>query len=168
MNLKNGRIWPYAIGTSIVLVFGACIATIVVAVTLPVEKSDTYMMYYQEADANANKLIQARIDFDKKYSVKYSSVELSLVDSTIEYIIEDANANPVNSANIKIMITRPNNHKNDQEIINPKVENGVYKFDSIKLPLEGRWDIMAKVSVDNLERFYNLKADTRNREIKEY
>ena len=168
MNLSNGRIWPLAIGISIILVFFAAIATIVVAVKLPVEKSDTYMMYYQEADANANKLIQARIDFDKKYTIEYSTIKLSLENSTIEYRVKDINHNAVENAMIKIIITRPNNHKNDQEIINPKVENGVYKFDSIKLPLEGRWDIMAKVTVDNLERFYNLKADTRNREIKEY
>ncbi len=168
MNLSNGRIWPLAIGISIILVFFAAIATIVVAVKLPVEKSDTYMMYYQDADANANKLIQARIDFDKKYTIEYSTIKLSLENSTIEYRVKDINHNAVENAKIKIIITRPNNHKNDQEIINPKIDNGIYKFDSIKLPLEGRWDIMAKVKVDNLERFYNLKADTRNREIKEY
>ena len=53
MNLSNGRIWPYAIGASIIFIFGACVATIVVANTLPVEKSDTYMMDYHEADAKA-------------------------------------------------------------------------------------------------------------------
>ena len=168
MNLNNGRIWPVAIGVSIILVFFAAIATILVAVKLPVEKSDTYMMYYQEADANANKLIQARIDFDKEYTFKHSLVELSLDNSTIEYKMLDIKLNPVNNAKVKIIVTRPNNHKNDQEFLNPKVENGVYRFESIKLPLEGRWDIMAKVTVDDVERFYNIKADTRNREIKEY
>lgn len=52
--------------------------------------------------------------------------------------------------------------------MNPTVSNGIYKFESVKLPLEGRWDIMAKVNIDNLERYYNIKADTRNREIKKY
>jgi hypothetical protein len=47
-------------------------------------------------------------------------------------------------------------------------ENGVYSFPSIKLPVEGRWDIMAKVSVGDLQRFYNVKADTREKDAREY
>ena len=71
MNLSNGRIWPYAIGGSIILIFGACVATVIIANKLPVEKSDTYMMGYHQADAKANELIKARIAFNKSYRVEY-------------------------------------------------------------------------------------------------
>ena len=66
---ENGKIWPYAIGTAITAVFGACVLTVVVANKLPVEKSDTYMMEYHAADASANELIKARIAFDKKCQI---------------------------------------------------------------------------------------------------
>ncbi|QOY54495.1 FixH family protein [Candidatus Sulfurimonas marisnigri] len=168
MSLANGRIWPYAIGISIMLVFSACIVTVVVANTLPVENSDTYMMGYHEADAKANELIQAKIAFDEKYKIEYITDALHVEGSTIKYRVTDVNSQPVNSAKIKVIVTRPNNHKHDQELINPSVENGIYTFNTIKLPQEGRWDIMAKANVLDVQRFYNVKADTRAKEAFEY
>lgn len=168
LSKSNGKIWPYAIGTSIVLVFGACVATVIVANTLPVEKSDTYMMGYHEADAKANELIQARIEFDKKYKVAYVTDGLRIDSSVIKYKVSDLNSQAVNNAKIEVIVTRPNNHKHDQTLKSSSYENGVYTFPSIKLPVEGRWDIMAKVSVGDLQRYYNIKADTRTKGAYEY
>ncbi|MEA3369707.1 MAG: FixH family protein [Campylobacterota bacterium] len=166
--MSNGRIWPYAIGGSILIIFGACVATVIIANTLPVEKSDTYMMGYHQADAKANELIAARIEFNKKYKVEYITDGLSVDSSVIKYRVSDMNSNPVDDAQVKVIVTRPNNHKHDQELVNPTVENGVYTFSSITLPQEGRWDIMAKINVENLQRFYNVKADTRAKDAYEY
>jgi len=166
--MSNGRIWPYAIGGSIILVFGFCVATIVVASKLPVEKSDTYMMDYHEADADANKLIKERIAFDAKYKVEYITDGLSQESSVLKYRVTDLSGQPVNKAKLKVIITRPNNHKHDQELLNPSIENGVYTFSSVKLAEPGRWDVMAKVNVDDLQRYYNVKADTRAKEAFEY
>ena len=168
MSKSNGRIWPYAISISIILVFGACIATIMVAVKLPVEKSDTYMMGYHEANDRADEIIKNRIAFNEKYSVEYITEGLSLENSILKYRILDSNKQPVNNAVVRVVITRPNNHKNDQELLNPSIQNGVYTFESVKLPLEGRWDIMAKIDIGENERFYNVKADTRAKEAFEY
>ena len=168
MNLSNGRIWPYAIGGSIILIFGACVATVIIANKLPVEKSDTYMMGYHQADAIANDLIKARIAFNKSYKIEYITDGLSLDNSVIKYRVSDINSNPVNNATLKIVVTRPNNHKHDQELVNPTVENGIYTFSTITLPEKGRWDIMAKINVGELQRFYNVKADTRAKEAFEY
>jgi nitrogen fixation protein FixH len=168
VNLSNGRVWPYAIGASILFIFGACVATIVVTSTMPVEKSDTYMMGYQEADASANEIIEAQIAFDKKYKIEYITDSLSTDKSVIRYKVYDGAFNPVNNATIKVVVTRPNNHKYDQELLNPKVENGIYTFDAITLAESGRWDIMAKINVDKLQGFYNVKADTRVSEVTRY
>ena len=168
MNKSNGMIWPYAISASIILIFGACVATIVIATKLPVEKSDTYMMDYHAADASANDLIEARIAFNKKYKIEYITDGLSQDNSIIKYRVTDLNDKPVNNAQLKVVVTRPNNHKHDQELINPKVENGVYTFAKITLPQAGRWDIMAKINVDDEQRFYNVKADTRSKGAYEY
>jgi len=165
---NSGRIWPYAIGASIVLVFGACVATIVITSKMPVEKSDTYMMGYHEADASVNEIIEARIAFDKKYKIEYKTDSLSLESSEIKYKITDTDGNAVDNATLKVVVTRPNNHKHDQELVNPSVSEGVYSFAPIKLPEAGRWDIMAKVDIGENQRFYNLKADTRAKEAFEY
>lgn len=168
MNLSNGKIWPYAIGTSIIFIFGACVATIVVTSQMPVEKSDTYMMAYQDADAQANELIQAEIEFNKKYKIEYINNGISLTNSTLEYKVTDLENNPIENAKIDVIITRPNNHKNDQELKSPKYENGIYTFENVTLPIDGRWDIMAKLSIGDNQRFYNVKADTREKKITEY
>ena len=168
MKLSNGRIWPYAIGASIIFIFGACVATIVVTSTLPVQESDTYMMSYHHADAQANELINAKIDFDKKYNIEYVTDTFTKEKCVIAYRVSDKESNPVNNATIKVMLTRPSTHKNDQEINNPSVENGIYTFEAMALPEDGRWDIMAQVSVGELSRFYNVKTDTRGMDIVEY
>ncbi len=166
--VNSGRIWPYAIGGSIILVFGFCVATIVVSMKLPVEESDTYMMNYHEADASANELIEARIAFDKEYTIKYITDGLDTKGSVLKYEVVDKDNNPVSNADILVVVTRPNNHKYDQELKNPKVQDGIYTFENIELPKEGRWDIMAKVNIGDKSRFYNVKADTRYSEAFEY
>ncbi|QFR50279.1 hypothetical protein FJR48_11285 [Sulfurimonas lithotrophica] len=166
--LASGKIWPYAIGISIILIFGACVATIVVASKLPVEKSDTYMMDYHQADANANDLINARIEFDKKYKIEYVTDGLSQDKSILKYKVTDLAGKTIENAKLKVIVTRPNSRKYDQELMDYKYDNGIYVFKPIKLELAGRWDIMAKVNVDKLQRYYNVKADTRAKEAYEY
>ena len=168
MNLSSGRAWPYAIGASILFIFGACVATIIVTSKMPVEASDTYMMNYHQADATANELIESQIAFDNKYKIEYINQGISSENTTLKYKLTDIKGNPVENARIKVVVTRPNNHKHDQEFSAPTAENGVYTFSSIKLPQEGRWDIMAKIDIDDLSRFYNFKADTRYKDIQEY
>ena len=166
--LKSGKIWPYAIGISIIAVFGACVATVIVAGTLPVEKSDTYMMGYHQADANANELITARINFDKKYKIEYITDSLDLDNSVLKYKVTNLSGDSVNNAVVNVVVTRPNNHKHDLELVNPSISDGEYTFSNISLPVAGRWDIMAKVQVGELQRFYNVKADTRSKEVIQY
>ena len=126
------------------------------------------MMGYHEADDMANELIEAQIAFDKKYKIEYITDGLNITNTVLKYKITDAASNPVDDAKLVVVVTRPNNHKNDQELLNPTVEKGVYTFDSITLPIEGRWDVMAKVNVGENQRFYNVKADTRAKEAFEY
>lgn len=166
--MSSGKLWPYAIGGAIILVFGACVATIVVASKLPVSKADTYMMGYHQADATANELINARIAFDKKYKISYAAEPISQEKSVIKYKVTDLNGNSVKDAKIKVVVTRPNVHDYDKELTNAKFENGLHVFDPIKLEKPGRWDIMAKVTVGDLQRYYNVKTDTRTKEVKEY
>lgn len=168
MKNSSGRAWPYAIGASIIFIFGACVATIIVTQQMPVEQSDLYMRNYHDADANANELIKAQIAFDKEYKIKYLSDKLDKDSSVIKYSVTDINSKPVNNAEVTIVVTRPNNHKYDQTLQNPDVKEGLYTFKDVNLSLEGRWDIMAKVNIGELSRYYNIKADTRSKEALEY
>jgi hypothetical protein len=165
---SSGKIWPYAIGSAITLVFGFCVATIVVTSKADLQESDVYMTHYQDADANANSLIKDKINFDKKYKVEYISNGISQEGSDIKYELKDINSNPVNNAKIIVAISRPETNKLNVKLDNPTVENGIYTFSNIKFPKAGVWNIIAKIEVDNESRFLNIKADTRMKEAYEF
>jgi len=48
------------------------------------------------------------------------------------------------------------------------VQDGVYTFNAVKLPKSGRWNLIAHIVIGEHERYYNLKADTRNPNTFEY
>ncbi len=165
--ISNGKIWPYAIATAIALVFSFCVMTVIVTTKANVQKSDDYMMSYQDADENANEFIKSKMLFDKKYSVKYISKGLSS-DKPIQYKIVDKNNKVVNNAKIIIAISRPETHELDQKLEKVTVENGVYSFSGAKFTKAGIYNIIAKVVIGEDSSFYNIKADTRDIKFKEY
>ncbi len=167
-NKSQGRVWPYAIVLSILFIVAASIATVVVAVKNPVEMSDMDMQGYHHYDANANDIIAAKIAFDKKYSIVYASKELNQENAVIVYKVSDKEGIVVKDAKINIVMTRPDNRDSDIVMDTPKIENGFYVFEAGKLPLPGRWNIMAHIIVDGYERYYSLKADTRYPNAFEY
>ena len=168
MNLKSGKIWPYILGGSITMVFGFCVATIVVTSKANIQESNTYMTYYQDADAKANELIKARIAFDKQINVNFIQKQLEKNGTDITYTINDKNGNAINNAKLSVLVSRPETHTLDQELNNPSITNGKYTFVNVKFEKPGVYNFIAKVEVGNLSRFYNIKADTRYKNAFEY
>jgi nitrogen fixation protein FixH len=168
MDKKAGRKWPWIIALSTLGVIAMSVETIRIAINNPVEQSDYGMQNYHQYDANVNEIIEAKIAFDKAYTISFQTPQITAKDAVISYAIQDSAGNPINDANLTVVLTRPDTTKNDIVLSNPTVENGRYTFSPVDLPKIGRWDIMAKVSVQNLQRYYNLKADTRNPNISEF
>lgn len=162
MDKNAGNKWPWIISASIVAIIIACVVTIKFALKDPDEPSDYGMQNYHEYDRNANQIIEAKIDFDRHYTLAYRGEPLRQSGSVIRYAITDKNGNAVNNAKINILITRPNTSALDIALENPTVEEGVYTFSAVNLPKAGRWDILAKVNIDGKQRYFNIKADTRN------
>ncbi len=165
---SQGRIWPYAIVISILLIIAASAWTVYVAIQHPVEMSDMDMQNYHHYDANANDIISAKIAFDNKYTLTYHSHSFDQSNAVVSYLLVDKSGRPVNDAKMNIIVTRPDNHKNDLPLDQPKVENGVYTFEVGALPLAGRWNILTRIVAGNDERYFNLKVDTRNNGAFEY
>jgi len=160
--VSNGRVWPYAIGIAITLVFGFCVATIVVTSKANIQESNAYMTHYQDADMNANEYIKAKIDFDKKYKIEYITQSIAGENPVVKYKVTDIEGKPVDNAELVIAVSRPETSEFDQELSKPEVKDGVYTFRDVKFPKAGAWDIIAKVTIGDDYRFYNIKADTRN------
>ena len=165
---SSGKIWPYAIVISILLIAAASVATVMVALEHPVEMSDSNMQEYHHYDKYANDFIAAEIAFNKNYTITYVSEKFDINDAVIIYKVTDGSGAEVDSAKIDIVITRPDNRNSDIVLDNPTVENGLYTFSAGKLPLVGRWNIMAHIVADENERYYNIKADTRQAKAFEF
>jgi len=162
INSNAGKKWPWIIGLSIVAIIGFSVATVSVAVKHPVEMSDYGMQNYHTYDDNVNDIINAKIAFDQNYTITFLTPQIHEKQSVIVYKVSDKSGNMVNDATIDVVLTRPDTIKFDLNLTNPNVNDGKYTFNAIDLPKIGRWDILAKVSIGDKQRFYNLKADTRS------
>jgi nitrogen fixation protein FixH len=67
----------------------------------------------------------------------------------------------IDDAKVEVVLTRPDTTKFDLNLTNPSIQEGKYTFNPIDLPKQGRWDIMAKITIGKDQRYYSLKADTR-------
>jgi len=167
MNTLSARIWPYAIGGSIIMVFGFCVATVMVTMGANVQETNEYMTNYQSAEKNANDYINNKIAFDKKYKIKYIASKLH-DNSELYFKVTDLNNKSVKNAKLTILVSRPETHKFDLKLQNSLYKNEVYTFENVTLPKKGIWDIITKVEVGDNSRFYNIKVDTRHTEFTEY
>ncbi len=158
---SSGRIWPYAIGAAITLVFGFCVATVVVTQKANIQLSDEFMTYYQDVDANANNFIEAKISFDKKYNVSFDSKEIKPEGSLLEYKVSDKQGNLLNNAKLTLAISRPEIDDFNQMYEKPSIKDGIYSFSDVKFPKAGVWNLLLKVEIADNYRFYTVKVDTR-------
>lgn len=160
---KNpGTKWPIIIAVATMIVIGFGVLTIKAAINNPVEMSDYGMQNYHEYDNNANDIINAKIEFDKKYTVAFLTPQITEKGTVLVYQLSDKSGKAVNNAKFSVVLTRPNTTKLDLNLTAPTVDEGKYTFSAVDLPKIGRWDVLAKISVGTDQRYYNLKADTRN------
>lgn len=160
--------WPIGIALATIglVIVGAI--TISKALSLPVVESDYFHTKYQDADLNGDKIFIDQIEFNRLYSVEQSGIVIDLNNSVVAYKITDKAGNPVDNAELEVIVTRPNTKKLDINLSSPVVENGIYRYANFSLPKEGRWDILARITIGDNQRIYNLKADTRYELISEF
>lgn len=168
MNKNAGRKWPIiiAVSTAAVIILGSL--TIKMAINNPVEVSNYGMQEYHDYDNNVNDIINAKIAFDQKYSITFLTPQITEKGALIAYQVTDKSGKAVNEAKIDVVLTRPDTTKLDVNLTQPSVSEGKYTFNAVDLPKVGRWDILAKVAVGADQRYYNLRADTRESKTVEF
>ncbi len=165
---KSGKQWPIFIAVAI---FGVVILgywTIKETFKADLTESNLYMSYYQNVDENINDILEANIAFDKNYTLKIVEHNLDPKNTTVVYSLVDKKGNPVNDAQMELVVSRPVNDAKDMKFSPSKIQKGNYVFTNIQLPKEGRWDLLLKVQVGKNTRYLNLKADTRKKSIAEF
>lgn len=168
MNSNPGRKWPWIVVGSILGVVGLSYWTVKIALDNPVQMSDIDMQDYRHFEHDANAKINAKIAFEKKYTLEYVTDVFKVDSATVMFKLTTKAGEPVNDANITARITRPGTHEFDKDLQMERVENGVYRFETVSLPKEGRWDVLVRTQVGDDLRYLNLKADTRYPNVFEY
>jgi len=168
MKSDPGRKWPWIVVGGILGVVGMVYWTVSVAIQNPVQMSDLDMQEARHFEHDVNAIIKAKIAFDKKYSVEYVTEDFKADGAEVKFKVLSKEGVAVNDANVTLKLTRPNTHEFDQLVTLNRVENGVYSFERVTLPKEGRWDILAHIQVGKDERYLNLKADTRYANVFEF
>ena len=167
--MKDAKHWPIGITAAILAVVVACGLTIYIVVKhAPVEESNVYMQGYHDTDVNYNEIIKAKNSFDKLYTISFNTAQISEKATVLDYSVKTLDGTVVDNAEIKVVLTLPYTSKEDITLDQASFNGQSYTLESVDLPHPGRWNIMAKVSVDDEYRFYNLHADTRQANTFEY
>ncbi len=162
---KSGKQWPIFIATAIMGVVTLGYWTIKETMKSDLSQSDMYLSKYQDVDENINDYLAKNIEFNKYYKAKVIAIDLDSDNGFIRYKIVTSSSAPVSDANVSLVLSRPIADAKDIKLTPSKIENGVYSFENIKLPKKGRWNLHFYVIIGKFEKFDNLKADTRSKEV---
>ncbi len=163
MSKKEGiNFWPYAIITSIFAVMGMCVWTVNVAINNPVEEDYSYFLKYQAVNEDINDILVKEKAFNEKYNVVLSNKNFTIGQNSFELKVTDKEGTPIDVAKIKVGITRPHTSKEDQDLKFLSENNGVYKFEPFEIKDLGRWQIVSRVTVGEVEAFQKLEVNATN------
>ncbi len=167
--MQNAKHWPIGITAAILAVVVACGLTIYVVVKhAPIEESNIFMQGYHATDANYNDIIAAKNSFDKLYTISFNTDQIKQEGTVLDYSVKTVEGEIVKNAELNVVLTLPYTSKEDIVLDKSNFNGQSYTLESVNLPHPGRWNIMAKVTVGDNYRFYNLHADTRQANTFEY
>ncbi len=155
----NKNYWPHFIIALVVFTIGLGVWTVKTAIDNPVELDDTYMMAYQDVDKNIYQIEKMKQEFKQKYKVRLLTQKLHFPNAHIEFEILTKDGRPVPNAQVEVLLTRPDTNKEDIKTF-AKYHEGRYRVDA-NLPLEGRWNLLLKITIGNLVDYEKYKLSTR-------
>jgi len=152
---KTKNYWPHGIVIVLILMVCACIAVVTIAIKNPVEMDSFYMEKYQKVDENINEILEKQKLFDENFVLEYKTQKFTIGKSnTFELSIKNKKDKTlVKNAEIKLMVTRPETNKYNQEILVKQSENGIFSFKGIEVNKPGRWQILTKINIDGKSGF---------------
>ena len=162
MSKINPIVWPIGIIASIMTIAGACVWTIKIAQTLPVEMDNTYFAKYQDVDENMNDIIISQREFETKYNVSIEKKDFIIGNNSIEVKLTDKQNSAIDGATVDIVVTRPHTTATDKTLVAVSHENGVYKFEPFNVKELGRWQIQSRVSINDLVAYNKLEVNATN------
>ncbi|HIP59980.1 MAG TPA: 4-hydroxy-3-methylbut-2-en-1-yl diphosphate synthase [Campylobacterales bacterium] len=162
MSKINPIVWPIGIIASIMTIAGACVWTVKIAQSLPVEMDNTYFAKYQDVDENINEIIMSQRAFEAKYKINIEQKDFIIGNNTVEMKITDKQNAAINGATVDIVVTRPHTTSTDKTLVAVAHKNGIYKFEPFEVKELGRWQIQSRVSINDLVAYNKLEVNATN------
>ncbi len=162
MSKQKFNPWPYSIVASILFIVFACAMTVKIALDNPVQMDSAYLAEYQQVDKNINEILEKQRKFDALYHVEVTKDFFAFGENSVELKVVDIKNNPINDADVEVLITRPDSTVFDVNLKPISSENGLYKFEPFEINKPGRWQILSKVSIGELATFKKLEVNATN------
>jgi hypothetical protein len=171
----DGRFWPYMILGFLFIGITLGYWTVKHAVDTPVHESNEYMMKYQRADRNADKIVEAQKRFDEKYEVSIVGIEYSdfkpehlkrKVDSVVAlkrrndigFRVTDRDGKAVTDANVTLLLTRPHTRSEDRLYSDIPYADGIYRVEGVEVKKPGRYILRLRVSIGDAVGFVDTEG----------
>lgn len=154
---KRKTFWPYGIVISIILIFCACIATIVISLDYPVHMDNYYLNSYQNVDRHYNEIQISQQKFEQKYDVKFAEHSAKIGEEfALSLDISAKNSASLDGIKSEILLTRPETNEFNKNL-KTTLSNSAITTENLSLDRPGRWQIMVKLS-DGLDTgFYKFE-----------
>ena len=152
---KSKNYWPHSIVLVLIFMVCACAAVVIIAMKNPVEMDSFYMEKYQQVDENINEILAKQKIFDENFNLEYKTKKFIIgASNNFELSIKNKkDGTLLKNADIKLMVTRPETNKFNQEIIVKQAKNGIFIFEGIEVTKPGRWQILTKIHIDDKSGF---------------
>ncbi|RRS31862.1 MAG: hypothetical protein P794_03030 [Epsilonproteobacteria bacterium (ex Lamellibrachia satsuma)] len=176
-NNKEKTYWPHMIMGFLLIGITLGYWTVKSAVSVPVQKSNEYMMKYQQADMNINTILEKKALFDKHYTIElmdakmftekiaYSkvgkerqSVVLAKGKNAFVYNVVQKDGTVISDANVTFLLTRPHTRKDDVYIENIPFVDGQYKVENIDVVKPGRYTLQLRAKIGDAVGYSNISA----------
>ncbi len=152
--------------------------TVKSATSAPVQEENEYMLKYQKADYNINKILKKKMAFDKAYLIEIKNVDmflpkknevqhrklkpeakLALGMNRFVYEVKDkATGTPVSDANVTFLLTRPHTDKDDIKVENVPFEAGRYVVKNIDIKKSGRYLLRLRAQIGDKVGYSDIPA----------
>lgn len=158
--------WPHMILGFLAIGITLGYWTVKSASSMPVQESNQYMLKYQTADININKITELKQAFDKAYTITLLDVETMVMTDNVNsnrpqpnpvklsagindfsYEVLAKDGSKVSDANATFLLTQPHSRREDQLFTNVPYSDGKYQIKGVEITKAGRYTLQFRAEV---------------------
>jgi hypothetical protein len=174
---KQKTYWPHMIVGFLLLAIILGYWTIRAASSMPIQKTDDYMMSYQDFDLNNNQIIAAKEAFDRAYQIRLIGAETMVMTDNIHsnrpqqdavvlqkgpnhfvYSINAKDGSAAPEANVSFVLTRPHTNVDNQTARTISFDGKLYATEDFNITKAGRYTLHLRAKIGESIGFSSISA----------